>query len=419
MDPFEFSISPYFNDVIRAAQIVDCDPTQEQNMNDFAEQLQFITKFAQFLAKQFYEALKIRPNTELTRKAPARFEASLRDFTAAVSLLNSYRQSLNREELLKGLEQGRTSLKAMFDIFEDMRVEEEAFPQFSESPYIQELVRVATGVAKQQYPPETLKSKLEWMQERYKEFCADFQGLKNSPHESDEVDTLIPAAEKAIEHMGVGLNMMSRFFRDRDRTNLKEGCAILLQSSERLMKVQKRLMAVSVAQPAACPKCGVINPGGSKTCKDCGAIMPEIVGLSKQTIELREQQAGRPTYTYLSRLEGAVEGRLQNYLSDDELKEQIEAFAKRAEKGRQDFEKIALPDSYPDEETQNLIERSHQLMDAGTKKIVEGVEQLRNYFTSEDRDDLVKGLETIYSGADDITASQEFSQTAGLDDDKI
>ena len=147
--------------------------------------------------------------------------------------------------------------------------------------------------------------------------------------------------------------------------------------------------------------------------------MPEIVGLSKQTIELREQQAGRPTYTYLSRLEGAVEGRLQNYLSDDELKEQIEAFAKRAEKGRQDFEKIALPDSYPDEETQNLIERSHQLMDAGTKKIVEGVEQLRNYFTSEDSDDLVKGLETIYSGADDITASQEFSQTAGLDDDKI
>ena len=419
MDPFEFSISPYFNDVIRAAQIVDCDPTQEENMSDFAEQLQFITKFAQYLAKQFYEALKIRPNTELTKKAPARFEASFKEFTAAISLLNNYRQSLNRDELLQGIDRGRKAVKTMFDIFEDMRVEEEAFPQFSESPYIQELVRVATGVAKQQYPPDTLKSKLDWMQERYKEFCNDFQELKNSPHESDEVDKLIPAAEKALEHMGVGLNMMSRFFRDRDRTNLKEGCAVLLQSSERLMKVQKRLMSVSVAQPAACPKCGVINPGGSKTCKDCGAIMPEIVGLSKQTIELREQQAGRPSYTYLAQLEGAVEGRLQNYLSDDELKKQIEAFAKRAEKGRQDFEQISLPDSYPDEETQTLIERAHQLTDDGTRKILEGVSLLRNYFVSEDRDDLVKGLETIYAGADDITASQEFSQTAGLEDDKI
>ena len=147
--------------------------------------------------------------------------------------------------------------------------------------------------------------------------------------------------------------------------------------------------------------------------------MPEVIGLSKQTMELREQQAGRPSYTYLARLEGAVEGRLQNYLSDSELKEQIEAFAKRAEKGRRDFEQIKKPESYPDEESQKMLERSYALLDAGTKKILEGVAQLRNFFSSEDRDDLVKGLETIYSGADDITASQEFSQTASAAADSI
>ncbi len=414
MDPFEFSISPYFNDVIRSAQVVDCDPSQKENMDDFAEKLEFMANFTQLLASKFGEAIKIRPKTELSRTAPPRFEKTLKDFTKAMRLLNSYQSSNNRQELLDGLEQGRTSLKEMFDIFEEMRVEEEAFPQFSESPYIQELVRVATGVAKNQYPPDTLKEKLEWMRARHKEFSQDFAELKKSPKESDELDKLIPAAEKALEHMGLGLDMMANFFKDRDRNHLKEGCAVLLQSSEKLMKVQKRLMTISVAQPAACPKCGVMNEGGAKTCKDCGATMPEIIGLSKQTIELREQQANRPSYTYLARLEGAVEGRLQNYLSVEELKEQVESFAKRAEKGRRDFEQVKLPDKYDDEHTRKICERAHAYVDSGTKKIVEGVQILRHYFESEERDDLVKGLETIYAGSDDINASQELTQTLAI-----
>ena len=138
--------------------------------------------------------------------------------------------------------------------------------------------------------------------------------------------------------------------------------------------------------------------------------MPEIVGLSKHTMELRERQEGRPSYTYLARLEGAVEGRLQNYLSDEELRNQIEAFAKRAQQGRESFTKIDFPKEFPDETSRANAERSRELMDSGTNRILEGVELLRRFFTSEDRDDLVKGLETIYAGADDITASQEYSQ---------
>lgn len=411
MDPFELSISPYFNDVISAAQIVDCDPQQEDNMRDFAETLEFMAKFAHMLASQFEEALKTRPKTELTIAAPRRFEQALQKLTAALTQLNGYRTNRSHQELVDGLEAGRQALKEMFAIFEDMRQEEEAFPQFSESPYIQELVRVATGVAKKQYPPETLRDKLAWMRARHQEFRKDFADLKTSPKESDELDTLIPAAEVALNEMGTALDTMAIFFKDYDRKHLKEGCAALLQTSERLMKIQKRLMTISVAQPAACPKCGVMNPGGVKTCQECGATLPEIIGLSKQTIELREQQASRPSYTYLARLEGAVEGKLQNYLSDEELRKQIDAFALRADQGRRDFEKIEMPKDFPDEVTRQIAERSHKLLDDGTMKIVAGTQILRKYFESGDREDLVNGLETIYSGADDIGDSQELTQS--------
>lgn len=411
MDPFEFSVSPYFNDVIRAAQVLDCDPTQEDNRRDFAEHLEFIAKFAQFLAQQFHEAIKIRPKTELSKQAPPRFKLALQEFTQALNWLNSYLHSQQRQELLDGLDLGRTSLKSMLDIFEEMRVEEEAFPQFSSSPFVQELVRVATGVAKQQYPPEVLKEKLEWMRSRHKTFCQDFQDLKKSPKESDELDTLLPQAEKYLAQMGEGLDNMALFFKDRDRKHLKEGCAVLLQASERLVKVQERLMTVSVAQPVACTKCSAMNPGGSKTCQKCGAVLPEIAGLSKQTLELREQQAGRPTYAYLSRLEGAVEGRLQGYISVEALRDQVESFAKRAEQGRRNLDQMKAPQNYPDETTREVCQRAHAMLDEGTQKIVAGVNQLRRYFTSEEVEDLVQGMEQIYAGSDIITASQALRET--------
>ena len=284
--------------------------------------------------------------------------------------------------------------------------EEEAFPVFSKSPFIQELVRLATGVAKNQYRPDVLKEKVRWMKERHKEFKNDFNNLKTSPTENEDVDKLIPVAEKALNAMGNALEEMDSFFRNGDKSKLKHSCEVLLQSGEVLIAVQERLIKASSAQPAACPQCGVINPGGAKTCKECGATLPEIAGIAKQTMEVKEADPNaRPRFAYLSRIEDAVENRIRGAISTAELKKHIDFFAAKARNGRKQFEAMKFPDNLTDEERE-AAKRAYDLLDQGTATTVKGVEKLEAYIKSESLDDLNVGMDLIHKGADLIIDSQ-------------
>ena len=174
----------------------------------------------------------------------------------------------NPERLPRGCSKGRIAVEDLFAVFEEMRVEEESFPVFSQSPYIQELVRVALGVAKGEFPSDTLSERLEWMRRHYSEFRKDFAAWSKAPTENEEVERLLPTAAKALDRMGAALDEMARYFRDRAR-HLKVGCEALLQASEVLLSASRpswrrqclRRCLSTCAAPA----------GGSRTCSKCGA----------------------------------------------------------------------------------------------------------------------------------------------------
>lgn len=415
MEPFELSLSPYFNDVIRAAQQCATDP-DEAARQALAEQLSSMAEFTQVLTKTFSSAMKVRPKTSLTKAAPQRFEKALAALTEAMRVLKQCTKAPDTQALAAGVAKGRQAIADMFGLFEDMRREEESFPVFSESPYIQELVRIATGVAKGEYGADTLKAKLEWMQNRYREFAADFASLKDSPRETEEVDKLLPVAEKALAEMGRALAEMNTFMKDRNRDHLKQGCANLLQASEILIAVQARLMKITTAQPAACPKCAAINPGGAKTCHKCGANLPEIVGLATQTVEVKENFSTneRPTFTYLARLEGAVESALTGAIAKEELAKQIRFFASKAKAGRAQFEALKMPDSFDSDQAKKLSQQSYRLMDKGTQATLDGVTKMEKYLSSDERTCLEEGLSEVQQGADCIISAQQIVLASGV-----
>ena len=188
MEPFELSISPVFNEVIRTAEIVYSAPQDSAAKEDLAQALHDMAEFSQFLASSFAEAIKVRPKTQLSQQVPGEFAAQLKIVT---DVLNRLKNCLTSGEVATFPEQialGRQALTQMFDIFERMKKEEESFPVFSKSPYIQELVRIATGVAKGQYKPDVLKSRVEWLYDRYREFKEDFASVREIPKENDDVE---------------------------------------------------------------------------------------------------------------------------------------------------------------------------------------------------------------------------------------
>ncbi len=414
MDPFELSRSPYFNDLIRVAAQAAADPAHlEVHARDLAERLKFMAEFSEVLAQRFAGTMKVRPRTPLTRSAPPRVEKALMELKEALRDLQQWLKDHESARLPRGCSRGREAIEVLFGVFEEMRLEEESFPVFSRSPYVQELVRVAMGVAKGEFAPEALKERVDWMRTHYAEFRKDFAAWSSAPRENEEVERLLPLAAKALDRMGAALEEMARYFKDRNRDHLKVGCEALLQAGEVLVAVQQDLIQVSVPQGAACPRCGSANPAGARTCARCSATLPEIAGLPNQTMEVRETAPGRPAYANLMRLESAVEGYTQGTVDKDELRRQVEWFAQKARAGRKQFEALRVPEGFPSEAVRELAAATRDLMDRGTRAVVQGVELLERHLTDQDREHLDRGMDRIRAGADLILQGQEKATQAG------
>jgi len=414
MDPFELSRSPYFNDLIRVARLAAEEPAhQEVHARDLAENLRVMAEFSEVLAQRFAAAMKIRPRTPLTRSAPPRVEKALVELKEALRDLQQWLKDRDPGRLPRGCARGREAIEVLFGVFEEMRLEEESFPTFSRSPYVQELVRVAVGVAKGEFAPETLRERVDWMRGHYAAFRKDFASWSTAPCENEEVERLLPLAGKALDRMGAALDEMSRYFKDRNRDHLKVGCEALLQAAEVLVSAQQDLLKAALPQGAACPRCGTANPPGTRTCSKCNATLPEIAGLPNQTIEVREAGQGRPAFTNMVRLESTVEAYLQGSLDRNELRTQVEWFAQKARSGRKDFEALRTPENLPSQTMRELAAATRDLMDRGTRSVVQGVELLEKHLTSLEREHLDRGMDRIRTGADLILQAQEKASQAG------
>ncbi|MGM9992033.1 MAG: hypothetical protein ACI376_04175 [Candidatus Bruticola sp.] len=405
MDSFELSISPVFNEVIRAAEFVYEAPDDVTAKEDLLEALRNMAEFTQYLAASFQEALKVRPKTELSQRIPQEFSHELKSVTEVLSGLKTCLNDNKTDSFPSLIDQGRRALANMFEIFEQMKKEEESFPVFSKSPYIQEIVRIATGVAKGQYKPETLKDKVDWLRDRFLEFKDDFASIKEIPKENDDVEKLLPIAEQALQKMGAALDKMARFQRGYDKKLLKDGCSELLQSSEVLVAVQERLMKASVAQPSACPNCSALNPGGAKKCRSCGAALPAIIGLSTQTMEVKERtpvESKGPAYTYISRLEGSINSYKRKLLDEKDLKREIDFFSKKVSDGQVQFaemkKKTAAQPQSSTESAQTLASLYND-METGLNTLARGTAKLRSFFDSKDEQILDDGFDIIVAGA--------------------
>ncbi|MBZ0267186.1 aminopeptidase P N-terminal domain-containing protein, partial [bacterium] len=225
------------------------------------------------------------------------------------------------------------------------------------------------------------------------EFRRDFASWSSAPSENDAVDALLPDAARALDRMGASLEEMGRYFADRHRDHLKIGCQALLEAAEQLVRLQEEILRAAVPQGAACPRCGTANEPGVRACSSCGAVLPEIAGVAAQTMEVREAPAQRASFAHLVRLEEAVEG-------DDreELKRTVEWFAQKARQGRKQFEAMRAPDSFPTEDARRISMQTRDLMDRGTRTVVEGVERMERHLDS--RPELRAGLERVKDGAD-------------------
>lgn len=414
MDDFELSLSPYFNDVINNAHLCWTDPTQVVFKDDLAASLKTMAKFGESLSKAFGRAMQVRPKTAFSKTAPQRFESALRHLTHSLHSIAKFLKDDNTDHLPRGVSEGRQAIADMFGLFEEMRTEEESFPVFSKSPYIQEIIRIAAGVGKGEYSSEVLQQKIAWMRQRQQEFSKEFVSLSSSPRENEDVDKLLPLAERALGRMGQALDEMAVYFTDKKRQHLKDGCEQLLKASEVLVVIQDRLLKASEAKPAACPKCSFLNPGGAKTCLECGAAMPEVIGLSTQTLELKENQTSEASYTYLARLQGAVDSFLHNSIGKDELRKHIVFFAGKAKDGKREFEALKFPTEFAEPNEEQAARNAHECLKQGVQYVQQGVAQLEQFLADDNKEHLPEAIEAIKKGANLIADCQQIAHSAQL-----
>lgn len=349
---------------------------------------------------------EFRLPTPLYREVSPVIERELGTFRSA---LKSIDRAVRKDPaaLLAACSSARSAVDTLMDLFDRLRLEEEGFPRYSESPFLHQLAYFTHGYLSRQLSERPLRDFLGFLAQRHREMSRDLAEWGKASAENPRVEELTPALARSLRHLGRGLAEMSRSLSAGDRARLEKYLKAVLEVGEEMVRLHKELNE-ALAPTVACPRCGVGNEPGSRVCSGCGARLPELASGPVSSLEVfAGQRPTRPRFAHVTRLEEAVEQHLAGSLSRDELAETLRWFASRVAAGRKSLSALRPPDRFPSPEMEQTAARARALMEEGGATMEAGAALLERYLTDGSRDQAERGLEQVRAGSELVGEAQK------------
>lgn len=229
-----------------------------------------------------------------------------------------HEQSAELPECLQSLTVTQNRLLNHFQATQTLLSAEESY---SDSPYINELIRVAYAVLEERLPLETLQARL---QAYFEVFHASAEALSDYP--SDEV-------QEAIDLLDQGLVLINSFVQDNKlEESLEEGLAVLEEGAYLLTLAQANLEAEESRQrERICHRCSAQNEATHKSCAVCGATLLTLVGGVDSGFDVRVSESGvrsvAPTHSeHVERILSGVDKVMRGEPMASELERHLSTF---------------------------------------------------------------------------------------------
>lgn len=320
--------------------------------------------------------------------------------------------------LLTDADQVRMVFERLMDTFDALGREEQGFPIYSKSLFMNRVMRIAHGHAKGLISQDALGDTLAEMLTHYRGFAASFGKLQPTPaqvpvmeqHEA-EIKTLMTRIERGL----MEANRLIPLGEGRRVADvLKDACL----ATDRLAEIQDMFQEAEEARRyRSCFRCGGKNPKSQRHCAKCGAFMPPLPPASDDDssldlqVEDEVREGGHVQTDFTRRLTDAVRDVQKGRIGLPAFEAALVEIERKVETARREFERMAVPAEVTGEERASL-EQAGEMLSQGLSDVEEGLREMRVYLLDTNPAHLDTGVAMALRGTDRVFAVQMAAKAA-------
>ena len=394
--------SPQMNDVIKEANGVLDGTGNVQSLQNSIIDLELQIK--QLDMAYQYES-KFQEQSDLFNRESVIIRENFVKLKTGINLIHKYFEDADKKTLEEGITICIESYDELFGSFDRLKKEDEKRTVWSESPYLNEICRVADCVKRGTLPRERMKDRIETFLQIQHRFMMDFDNMNPTIDERPIVDEMKDEVKVKLNEVQQGLQLALSYFQNNNFENVDAGLEQARVAVDFLLDFEKRLKTAREAPKIKfCFKCGTENKRHNKFCVKCNFKFPPLQMEEESTMDIRVDEGGiKQTEHVLTenvvKLNNAVEKAKDGEISMEEYMETIFWFEDLLRKGREEQAKIVVPDDM-DQETMEAFEQFRETFELGMGDMEDGIKRLQVFAETNDHNLLDTGMEMILRGGD-------------------
>lgn len=399
----ELSKSPQLNLVLEEAVKVINGIGDPDALHDRLVELEHVTGF---LLKTFQHESQYQEETDPFKQEQELILSNFERIKEGIYRFKQYFDDNNAANIEDGMTKCMGGFRELFASFDRLKEEELKRKVYSDSPYINEIFRVADLVKQGKLPKERLKERIDAYLFIHKNFMVNYQYMKPTIDERPIYDEHKEELKSALEQVMEGLQLAQTYFMTGITESLDAGLEKTRNAADFLLDFEEMLREVREAPKVKlCFQCGAENPRSARYCEKCNYNFPPLQMEEDSTVDLRLEESGiRQTGHAMTenvvRLYNAVDDVKSGAVSKEEFMNTINWFQGLISRAKEDQAKIPDPPEDSEPEAQEAFQQFKQVFLTGMKYMEEGLQKMKLYPETGNTDLLQGGMEDVFSGGD-------------------
>lgn len=355
--------------------------------------------------QHFHENLPYQEETEAVKQAtPLIYQG----FGKLRLVLPELRQALEggaEGRVRRMLGRARHLVNQIFNGLFLLRQEASQRPVYSESPPVNELMRVGEAFMLGRLPMERFRKRLDQFIEFHQMMAVSLDVLQPTPAEQAVLAEQGEVLREAVERQGEGITRLESFFEHPDIQELRLGLQTIQEAADQIVAVTHQLIGAGAPPQEAtksCLRCSASNPVSARYCEQCNAMFPAVMDEPIPTgqLDLREESGpGRASSEHLQLLADLAEQVRVGAITDEEFLSKLDWFQGKVDGVRKRLGELepTHPDTPP--EQLEILEEAREHMVVGADDMEAGLNTLRSFLQRRDPGKLARGLEMVNEAA--------------------
>ncbi len=398
----ELTRSPQMNDVIKEANGILDGTGNIQLLHNSIMDLELQIRQ---LDMAFQIESKFQEDTQFFKNESNIIRESFEKLKKGIHLIQKYFENADKKTLEEGITICIESYDDLFASFDRLKKEDEKRTVWSESPYLNEICRVADCVKRGTLPKERLKDRLELFLQIQHRFMMDFDNMKPTIDERPIVDEMKEEVKRKLTQVLESLNLAMTYFQNHNFENVDIGLEQARGAVDYLLEFERKLKTAREAPKIKfCFKCGTENKRANKFCVKCNFKFPPLQMEEEYTMDISVDEGGLKQTGHIltenvMKLNNAVEKVKSGEITFDEYLDTVSWFDELLRTGREEQAKITVPEGM-DSDTMEAFEQFKETFELGMADMEDGIRRLRIFAETDDQNLLDTGMEMILRGGD-------------------